>query len=808
MQTFHYIRRFCELGINDVPVVGGKNASLGEMYRALSGKGVKVPNGFATTAQAYRDYLTHNDLAVRIGQALEALDVDDTQALAQTGADIRGWIIDAELPARMADEISAAYMEMAGEYGNEPDVAVRSSATAEDLPDASFAGQQETYLNIRGLDHLLRTCKRVLASLFTDRAIHYRVDKGFEHMSIALSIGVQKMVRSDLGASGVMFTLDTESGFRDVVMITAAYGLGENVVQGAVNPDEYLVFKPTLKDDNCPIIRRHLGEKAIKMVYTRDPVTAEAVRNVPVKMEERQRFAISDEEVLQLARYAVAIEEHYSEKAKQPRPMDIEWARDGDSGELFIVQARPETVHATRNTALQSIYRLEQRGTVLARGKSVGAKIGTGRARIILEAAHMHDLQRGEVLVTDITDPDWEPVMKIASAIVTNRGGRVCHAAIVARELGIPAIVGTGTATHDIHEGQEITVSCVEGDVGYVYEGKLPYTSEVVDLSDLQQPATNIMLIVGNPEQALEFAAFPNAGVGLARLEFIINNSIGIHPRALLDYDSLSDDIKEQIDQRILGYPGRREFYIDRLAEGVGTIAAAFYPKPVIVRMSDFKSNEYAALLGGEGFEPVEENPMIGFRGASRYHSSRFAECFSMECAAMKKVREQMGLDNLELMIPFVRTVDEVQQVIELMALYGLKRGDRGLKIKLMCEIPANAIRARQFLEHCDGFSIGSNDLTQLTLGVDRDSGILTGYDERNEAVLDLMEMAIKACRAEGKYIGICGQAPSDFPEITRWLVEQGIDSISLNPDSVLKMTQVVLEMEQERSRHPASGDV
>jgi pyruvate,water dikinase len=803
MQTFKYIRRFKELGINDVPLVGGKNASLGEMYQALSSGGVKVPNGFATTAQAYRDYLSHNDLEQRIREALEALDVDDVDALATTGARIRGWIIDAELPPQMAEEIQAAYLEMTEEYGAEPDVAVRSSATAEDLPDASFAGQQETYLNIQGIEHLLRTCKRVLASLFTDRAIHYRVDKGFQHMDIALSIGVQKMVRSDVGASGVMFTLDTESGFRDVVMITAAYGLGENVVQGAVNPDEYLVFKPTLKAGMSPIIRRHLGEKAIKMIYTKDPVTAEAVRNVAVKKSEREQFAITDEEVLQLARYAVAIEEHYSARAGMPRPMDIEWARDGISGELFIVQARPETVHAARSSALQSIYTLGQRGTVLSQGKSVGAKIGTGRARIILEAAHMHDLQRGEVLVTDITDPDWEPVMKIASAIVTNRGGRVCHAAIVARELGIPAIVGTGSATHDIQDGQEVTVSCVEGDVGYVYDGKLPYTSEVVDLSGLEQPATRIMLIVGNPEQALEFAAFPNAGVGLARLEFIINNSIGIHPRALLDYDVLPEHVRAQIDPRITGYPSPRDFYINRLAEGVGTIAAAFYPKPVIARLSDFKSNEYAALIGGAAFEPEEENPMIGFRGASRYHSKEFAECFALECAAMKKVREQMGLDNLELMIPFARTVSEVQEVLALMSQHGLTRGDNGLKIKLMCEVPANAVLAEQFLEHCDGFSIGSNDLTQLTLGVDRDSGILTGYDERNEAVLKLMDMAIKACRAAGKYVGICGQAPSDFPEITRWLVEQEIDSISLNPDSILKMSEVVLEM--EHARKPAS---
>ncbi len=806
MQQFEYIRRFRELGINDVPLVGGKNASLGEMYQALSGEGVMVPNGFATTAQAYRDYLTHNGLEERIGETLANLDVDDVDALAATGAQIRGWIVDGELPARLSDEIIAAYAEMSAEYGTDTDVAVRSSATAEDLPDASFAGQQETYLNIRGSEHLLRTCKRVLASLFTDRAIHYRVDKGFDHMSIALSIGVQKMVRSDIGASGVMFTLDTESGFRDVVMITSAYGLGENVVQGAVNPDEFLVFKPALEAGHRPIIRRHLGEKAIKMIYTRDPVTAEATRNVAVKKAEQLRFSISDDEVLQLARYAVAIERHYSAQAGKPRPMDIEWARDGVSGELFIVQARPETVHSIRTDAFQDIYTLKERGRVLSQGKAVGAKVGAGRARIILEAAHMHDLQAGEVLVTDITDPDWEPVMKIASAIVTNRGGRVCHAAIVARELGIPAIVGAGDATHDIHDGQEVTVSCVEGDTGYVYEGLLPYSSERVDLGRLETPQTNIMLIVGNPVQALEYAAFPNAGVGLARLEFIINNSIGIHPRALLEHAYLPDEIQDEIAERTAGYASPRDFYIDRLAEGVGTIAAAFYPKPVIVRMSDFKSNEYAALLGGEGFEPHEENPMIGLRGASRYHSEGFAECFALECAAMKKVRGEMGLGNLELMIPFARTVGEVQQVLEVMAREGLRRGDYGLKIKLMCEVPANAILAEQFLEHCDGFSIGSNDLTQLTLGVDRDSGLLTGYDERNEAVTALMGMAIKACQAAGKYVGICGQAPSDFPEITRWLVEQGIESISLNPDSVLKMTEVVLDIERELNRGQAAS--
>ncbi|MGD2111818.1 MAG: phosphoenolpyruvate synthase [Gammaproteobacteria bacterium] len=804
MQSLRFVRYFEELGIDDVPLVGGKNASLGEMYQALSSEGVMVPNGFATTAEAYREYLSYNNLDERIRQALDDLNVDDVDALAVTGAQIRGWIVDGELPPQLADEIRTAYMEMARQYGDEPDMAVRSSATAEDLPDASFAGQQETYLNIRGIEHLLRTCKRVLASLYTDRAIHYRVDKGFDHMSIALSIGVQKMVRSDIGCSGVMFTLDTESGFRDVVMITSAYGLGENVVQGAVNPDEFLVFKPTLESGHRPIIRRHLGEKAIKMVYTKDPVTAEATRNVPVKNNERLRFSISDDEILQLARYAVAIEKHYTSHAGKSRPMDIEWAKDGESGELFIVQARPETVHSIRTDAFQEIFTLEDRGAVLSRGKAVGAKIGTGKARIILEAAHMHDLQPGEVLVTDITDPDWEPVMKIASAIVTNRGGRVCHAAIVARELGIPAVVGAGDATHEIHDGQEVTVSCVEGDVGYVYEGILSYSKERIDMGRLERPRTNIMLIVGNPVQALEFSAFPNDGVGLARLEFIINSSIGVHPGALLELENLSGDVINEIAPRIAGYASPKDFYIDRLAEGVGTIAAAFYPKPVIVRMSDFKSNEYAALLGGSGFEPKEENPMIGFRGASRYYSESFAKCFALECAAMKQVREEMGLTNLELMIPFARTVDEVSKVMGLMADQGLKRGENGLKINVMCEIPANALLAKQFLEICDGFSIGSNDLTQLTLGVDRDSGTLTGFDERDPAVLALMDMAIRACQEENKYIGICGQAPSDFPEITRWLVERGIHSISLNPDSVMKMTEIVLEIEQQQDKTAA----
>jgi pyruvate,water dikinase len=796
-----YVRRFSDLAIEDVPLVGGKNASLGEMYRTLADVDVKVPNGFATTAAAYRYFIDHNNLREKIAGALAALDIRDTRALAVTGAKIRQWISHGTMPADLAEEILAAYKNLAQEYGPSPDVAVRSSATAEDLPSASFAGQQETYLNIRGSDNLLQTCKRVFASLFTDRAISYRIDKGFDHMDVALSIGVQKMVRADLGASGVMFTLDTESGFRDVVFITAAYGLGENVVQGSVNPDEFLVFKPTLAHGFRPIIQRRLGEKAIKMIYTRDAVAGHSTTNVTVRPEERNRFCLSDEDVLTLARYGVAIERHYSQKAGIPRPMDIEWAKDGASGDIFIVQARPETVKSSSDRRFQEVFKLKGRGKVLVQGMSVGQKIAAGRARVIFEATDMHQLQPGEVLITDITDPDWEPVMKIAGGIVTNRGGRTCHAAIVARELGIPAVVGCGNATERIPSDTDITVSCAEGATGYIYSGLLSFTKEQLDVSGLERPKTHIMLNVGNPEQALEVCQIPNDGVGLARLEFIINNSIGIHPHALLDYANLRSDLKAKIDVRIAGYKDPQHYYIDRLAEGVGTIAAAFFPRTVIVRMSDFKSNEYAELLGGEEYEPVEENPMIGFRGAARYPSEQFAPCFAMECAAMQRVRNEMGLSNVALMIPFVRSVDEARGVIGLMASLGLKRGIDGLKIYMMCEIPANALLAEQFLEHFDGFSIGSNDLTQLTLGVDRDSGLISGFDERNEAVLKLMEMAIAACRKHGKYVGICGQAPSDFPEITQWLVRQGIESISLNPDSVLRMTEVVLEIERNEGR-------
>ena len=792
-----YIRRFSELGINDVPLVGGKNASLGEMYSALTEKGVNVPNGFATTAEGYWRFIEHNHLVERINQALEGLDTSDVEALARTGISIRNMINHGEMPPDLEEEIRQAYAELCKEYGANTDVAVRSSATAEDLPTASFAGQQETYLNIRGDKNLLLTCKRVFASLFTNRAISYRVHQGFSHHDVALSIGVQKMVRSDLASSGVMFTLDTESGFRDVIFITGAYGLGENVVQGAVNPDEFYVFKPTLTQGKRPILKRQLGEKAIRMIYTSDSLAGASTHNVDVKRADRERFCITDDEILTLARYGMIIEEHYSKLAGSPRPMDIEWAKDGITKELYIVQARPETVQSQLDAAFQETFHLQESGEILVQGKSVGQRIAAGPARVILDASDMNQVQDGEILVTDMTDPDWEPVMKRAAAIVTNRGGRTCHAAIIARELGIPAIVGCGDATLNIQDGQEVTVSCAEGDTGNVYDGRLKFESRKIDLRKLGKPKTRLMLNVGNPDQAFKFANLPCEGVGLARLEFIINNSIRVHPRALLEYDSLDEATREAIDDASAGYPDRRRFYIERLAEGISTIAAAFYPKPVIVRMSDFKSNEYASLIGGPAFEPEEENPMLGFRGASRYYSDSFADSFAMECEAIRNVREDKGLDNVAIMIPFARSVDEAKRVTEILKKDGLERGRNGLKVYLMCEIPANALLADDFLEHFDGFSIGSNDLTQLTLGVDRDSGLLVGFDERNPAVLRLMEMAIAACNARGKYVGICGQAPSDFPEITRWLVEQGIQSISLNPDSLLTMIETVLETER-----------
>ena len=787
-----YIRRFSELGMGDVPLVGGKNASLGEMYCALSAHGVKVPNGFATTTAAYRHFYEHNDLVGRITDALAALDVEDVVALAATGKQIRDWILAGEMPADLVAEIHDAYQELATEYGAEPDVAVRSSATAEDLPNASFAGQQDTYLNIRGEAQLAGTVKRVFASLFTDRAISYRVHQGFDHMDVLLSVGVQKMVRSDKATSGVMFTLDTESGFRDAVFITAAYGLGENVVQGAVNPDEYYVFKPTLATGHRPIIRRHLGTKAMRMVYSDDPGAADPVTNLEVAQAERDTFCLADDEVLELARYAVEIERHYSEQAGQPQPMDIEWAKDGLSGELFIVQARPETVQATADTNVKETFKLLERGTVVTEGKSVGQKIACGKARVIKDASQMHEVQPGDVLVSDITDPDWEPVMKIAAAIVTNRGGRTCHAAIIARELGIPAVVGCGNATETVPHDAEVTVSCAEGNNGYVYAGHMPFEIERIPLTGQEQLNTKIMLNLANPEVAFETCRLPVEGVGLARLEFIINNTIRVHPRALLEYDGLDAGLKAEIDAITRGYPDRRDYFRKTLSEGVATIAAAFYPRQVIVRLSDFKSNEYASMIGGRGFEPDEENPMLGFRGAARYPAPEFAEAFALECQALREVRDDMGLTNVTLMVPFVRTPEEGRRIVDLLASHGLQRGENDLQVVMMCEIPANALLADRFLADFDGFSIGSNDLTQLTLGVDRDSGLLTGYDERNEAVGILMEMAINACNAQGKYIGICGQAPSDFPEITAWLVEKGISSISLNPDSVFDMREIV----------------
>lgn len=797
-----FIRRFAELGVEDVPLVGGKNASLGEMYRALSAEGIRVPDGFATTAEGFYHFLDHNGLRARIYELLDKLDPQDIPALERTGATIRGWIVGAAFPEDLAAEIAAAYRELGEKYGPDPDVAVRSSATAEDLPEASFAGQQDTFLNIRGVEALLEACRRVYASLFNDRAISYRAHHGFAHAQVALSIGVQKMVRSDLATAGVMFTIDTESGFRDVVIINAAWGLGENVVKGTVNPDEFRVFKPTLLAGKCPILKRRLGDKAVKMIYAPAAGGGTFTRNVPVPQAERRRFCLSDEEVLALARHAVRIEDHYSKAAGRPMPMDIEWAKDGEDGEFYIVQARPETVRSRERRDVYEVHVLESRGRVLATGTSVGRKIAAGRARHIRDASETSRLEPGDVLVTDMTDPDWEPAMKIAAAIVTNRGGRTCHAAIVARELGIPAVVGCGEATATVPDGVPVTVSCAEGDAGYVYEGRQKFRTERISLEAGARPRTKIMMNVGNPDQAFEHAWLPNDGVGLARLEFIINHSIQAHPRALLEYDKLTREERAHIDRLTAGYADRRTYYVQRLAEGIGTIAAAFHPKPVIVRLSDFKSNEYASLYGGSRFEPKEENPMLGWRGASRYYAEDFRESFAMECAALRLVREDMGLANVAVMIPFARSVEEVKKVLALMAENGLERGRGGLRIYLMCEIPANALLAEDFLALLDGFSIGSNDLTQLTLGVDRDSGLVTGFDERNPAVLKLMEMAIRTAREQGKYIGICGQAPSDYPEITEWLVQQGIESISLNPDSVVPMTRVVLEVEKARREH------
>ncbi|KMM86462.1 phosphoenolpyruvate synthase [Pseudomonas taetrolens] len=776
-----YVVSLDKLGVHDVEHVGGKNASLGEMISNLAGAGVSVPGGFATTSQAYRDFLELSGLNDQIHAALDALDVDDVNALAKTGAQIRQWIMEAEFPEKLNAEIRTAFATLS--EGN-PDmaVAVRSSATAEDLPDASFAGQQETFLNIRGVENVIRAAKEVFASLFNDRAISYRVHQGFDHKLVALSAGVQRMVRSETGTAGVMFTLDTESGFRDVVFITGAYGLGETVVQGAVNPDEFYVHKQTLAAGRPAILRRNLGSKAIKMIYGDEAKAGKSVKVIDVDQADRARFCLTDAEVSELAKQAMIIEKHYK------CPMDIEWAKDGDDGKLYIVQARPETVKSRSAGNVMERYLLKETGTVLVEGRAIGQRIGAGKVRIIKDVSEMDKVQPGDVLVSDMTDPDWEPVMKRASAIVTNRGGRTCHAAIIARELGIPAVVGCGNATQLLKDGQGVTVSCAEGDTGFIFEGELGFDIKKNSVDAMPELPFKIMMNVGNPDRAFDFAQLPNAGVGLARLEFIINRMIGVHPKALLNYDGLPQDIKDSVDKRIAGYDDPVGFYVEKLVEGISTLAAAFAPKKVIVRLSDFKSNEYANLIGGKLYEPEEENPMLGFRGASRYISENFRDCFELECRALKRVRNEMGLTNVEIMVPFVRTLGEASQVIDLLAENGLKRGENGLRVIMMCELPSNAILAEEFLEFFDGFSIGSNDLTQLTLGLDRDSGVIAHlFDERNPAVKKLLSNAIQACNKAGKYIGICGQGPSDHPDLALWLMEQGIESVSLNPDTVLE---------------------
>jgi pyruvate,water dikinase len=788
-----YIIPFERVGMRDVDTVGGKNASIGEMISHLKPLGVHVPGGFATTSRAYRDFLGQNGLAARIHGELEGLNVDDVEALGRAGARIRGWMLDTPFPPALQQQIVSAWEAM--DAGRGISVAVRSSATAEDLPGASFAGQQETFLNVQGRDAVLRAMHEVYASLFNDRAISYRVHQGFDHASVAISVGVQTMVRSDLGASGVMFTLDTESGFRDVVFVTASYGLGEMVVQGAVNPDEFYVYKPALRAGRHAVLRRSLGAKASKMVYASDAQPGRRVEVVDVATADRQRFCLDDADLAELARQALVIEEHYG------CPMDIEWGKDGRTGEIFILQARPETVQSRAGRTIQR-YSLKSRSNVVARGRAIGQRIGAGPARIINSVAEMTRVQAGDVLVADMTDPDWEPVMKRAAAIVTNRGGRTCHAAIIARELGIPAVVGCGTATDAIREGQPVTVSCAEGDTGLIYDGVLSFDQQQIELDALPPVPVRIMMNVGNPERAFDFASIPNKGVGLARLEFIINRMIGVHPRALLEFDRLEATLKEQIRRQMAGYSDPVTFYVDKLAEGIASIAAAFAPEPVIVRLSDFKSNEYANLTAGKLYEPHEENPMLGFRGAGRYVDESFRPCFELECRALRKVREQMGLTNVQVMVPFVRTVEEGRRVVELLAQNGLRRGEAGLKVIMMCELPTNALLADRYLEHFDGMSIGSNDMTQLTLGLDRDSGIIARqFDERDDAVKALLSMAIQACRKAGKYVGICGQGPSDHPDLARWLLEQGIDSISLNPDTVVE-TWLFLAGQSPEARH------
>ncbi|MGB8855374.1 MAG: phosphoenolpyruvate synthase [Burkholderiales bacterium] len=780
MSEQNYVVWFENLRMTDVETVGGKNASLGEMISQLAHAGVRVPGGFATTALAFRDFLKHNDLTARINALLKNLDVDDTQLLARTGAQIRQWVVDAPFQPALLADIKTAYEKMT--HGSDLSLAVRSSATAEDLPDASFAGQQETFLNIHGLDNVMAAIKHVFASLYNDRAIAYRVHKNFIHSEVALSAGIQRMVRSDSGAAGVMFTMDTESGFNDVVFITSSYGLGETVVQGAVNPDEFYVSKVVLKNNKPAILRRNLGSKAIKMVFTAKREAGRSVETVEVPADQRNRFSLTDAEVEELARYAMSIEAHYR------RPMDIEWGRDGEDGKLYILQARPETVQSQAHGEVLRRYRIKQHSDILTSGRAIGGRIGQGVVRVISDIAQMHEVNPGDVLVTDMTDPNWEPIMKRASAIVTNRGGRTCHAAIIARELGIPAVVGCNDATKVLKNGDIVTVSCAEGDTGNIYAGKLDF--EVIDVSLDKMPETKvkIMMNVGNPQLAFDFQKLPNAGVGLARLEFIISAMIGMHPKAALEYPDLPTDLKAEVEERCRGYATPKEFYEQKITEGVATLAAAFWPKKVIVRLSDFKSNEYTNLIGGKRYEPHEENPMLGFRGAARYISASFRECFDMECRALKKVRDDMGLTNVEIMVPFVRTVKEAKQVQAILKENGIERGKNGLRMIMMCEVPSNAILADEFLELFDGFSIGSNDLTQMTLGVDRDSSLVAdSFDERDAAVKKMLVLAITACQRAKKYVGICGQGPSDHPDLARWLMEQGIESMSLNPDTVVE---------------------
>jgi pyruvate,water dikinase len=789
-----------DLRLKDLEQVGGKNASLGEMIGGLAAAGIRVPGGFATTADAYREFLSAGGLGDRIAKRIQSLDPNDVRALAACGAEIRSWILKAPFPPALEQEVRKYYQELETQTGSDSSYAVRSSATAEDLPDASFAGQQETFLNIRGVDNVLEAIRHVFASLYNDRAISYRAHQGFDHGAVALSAAVQQMVRSDLGSSGVLFTLDTESGFRDVVFITAAYGLGEMVVQGAVNPDEFYVHKPMLEKGRPAIVRRALGSKQQKMVFGATASAGKSTRTLDVPEAERNRFSLSDQDVLELARYAVAIEKHYG------RPMDIEWGRDGNDGKIYVLQARPETVKS-RKRDVEERFALKGSSKILSTGRAIGHKIGSGTVRVVADASEMSRVLEGDVLVTDMTDPNWEPVMKRAAAIVTNRGGRTCHAAIIARELGIPAVVGCGDATHVLHDGQAVTVSCAEGDTGNVYEGLIKFEVTTRERGEMPRIPVKIAMNVGNPELAFQFAQLPNAGVGLARLEFIINNEIGIHPRACLEYERLDAALKEKIRQKSRGYPSPRAFFTEKMVEGVATIAAAFWPKPVIVRLSDFKSNEYKKLIGGERYEPDEENPMLGFRGASRYVAESFRECFELECAAMKKVREDLGLTNVELMVPFIRTLDEARQVMDLLAKNGLKRGQNGLRIVMMCELPSNAVLADEFLELFDGFSIGSNDMTQLALGLDRDSGLVAErFDERDPAVKALLAMAIRACRKQNKYVGICGQGPSDHPDLARWLMEEGIESMSLNPDTVVSTWLSLAEAPPPTSKKSAAA--